>query len=93
MFRKPSAYLPLVLAAAAVATVALAMALNPGLRQARDEGAAAHLWQLLMAGQALGIAYFGWRWLRRAPRRVWPVTAVQVSAFLLACAPVLFLGL
>lgn len=93
MFRKTSAYLPLALAAAALATVGVALALNPGLRQARDEGAAAHLWQVLMAGQGLGIVYFALSWLRRAPQRAWPVTAVQVAAFLAACAPVFLLGL
>lgn len=56
-----------------------------------DEGAAAHLWQLLMAGQLPIVAFFGIRWLPRAPRCALQVLALQAAAAVAALAPVYFL--
>ena len=50
LLRRPSALIPLAMSAAALATVVAYAALFGTARQA-DEGAAAHVWQLLMAGQ------------------------------------------
>jgi hypothetical protein len=58
-----------------------------------DEGLAAHLWQLLMAGQAPVILWFVIQWLLRAPRQALSVLALQVCAALAACAPVYLLHL
>ena len=57
-----------------------------------DEGAAAHLWQLLMAAQLPVVAYFGFRWL---PRERWlavKVLGIQAIAAVAAAAPVYLLG-
>jgi len=64
-----------------------------GVRHEADEGAIAHIWQLLMAGQLPILAYFVIRWLPRAPRQTLYVLMLQVSAALAAMAPVYFLGL
>jgi hypothetical protein len=40
-----------------------------GLARQADEGAEAHLWQLLMAGQVPVVAYFAIKWLPRSPRQ------------------------
>jgi hypothetical protein len=61
--------------------------------RAPDEGAAAHLWQLLMAIQLPIIVFFAVQWLRRAPLQTLEVLALQAGAFLAACAPVYFLHL
>jgi hypothetical protein len=58
-----------------------------------DEGTAAHIWQLLMAGQLPVIAIFVLMWLPRAPKQTLQVVAVQVVAALAALAPVYWLGL
>ena len=63
----PSAFLPLAMSAATLAVVLGHVAIFSVAREA-DEGAAAHLWQLLMAGQVPLIAYFAIKWLPRAPR-------------------------
>ncbi len=88
----PSAFLPLAMSAAALAVVLGHVAIFGVAREA-DEGAAAHLWQLLMAGQVPLIAYFAIKWLPRAPRSVLAVLALQVAAVLAALAPVYFLKL
>ena len=90
--RKPSALLPLAMSLAALATVIVHVALFGTAREA-DEGAAAHIWQLLMAGQVPFIVFFAVRWLPRTPRRALPVLALQVAAVLAALAPVYLLGL
>jgi len=62
------------------------------VRQA-DEGAAARVYQLLMAAQAPIVAYFAITWVPRAPREALLVLALQVGAALLALAPLFLLGL
>jgi hypothetical protein len=64
-----------------------------GTAREADEGTAAHLWQLLMAGQIPIIAIFALGWLRRAPRQAMLVLALQLIAGLAAAAPVFLIGL
>jgi hypothetical protein len=63
-----------------------------GVARQADEGTAAHLWQLLMAGQIPVIAFFAIRWLERAPRQALVVLALQFLAGAAAAAPVFLLG-
>jgi hypothetical protein len=64
-----------------------------GVQRGGDEGAAAHVWQILMAGQAPLIIYFAFRWLPQSPKRGFAVLALQVAAAVAACAPVYLLKL
>ncbi len=90
MLKHPSAFLPVAMSLAALATVAVFIALHGPAPQA-DEGAAAHLWQLLMAGQVPIVLFFGIRWLGFSPRQALPVLAIQIAAALAALAPVYLL--
>jgi hypothetical protein len=63
-----------------------------GIARQTDEGAAAHIWQLLMAGQVPVVAFYAVKWLPRAPGTALQVLAVQVGAALAALAPVYWLG-
>jgi len=92
LLKRPSAFLPVAMSAAALAVVLVSVALFGVVREA-DEGTAAHLWQLLVAGQLPLVAFFVFKWLPRAPRAALPVLAVQAVAFLAALAPVYFLHL
>ena len=92
VIKHPSAFLPLAMSAAALTTVAVHVALfGPGREP--DEGAAAHIWQLLMAGQLPVIALFALTWLPRAARQAILVLCLQAAAALAALAPVFILGL
>jgi hypothetical protein len=91
ILRKPSAFLPVVMSLAALATVLVYVA-KFGVAHQPDEGTAAHLWQLLMAAQIPIIAFFAIRWLPQDPRQAVPVLALQVVAALAAAAPVFLLG-
>ena len=86
----PSAFLPITMSLLALAVVMTHIALFGTARQP-DEGTAAHLWQLLMAGQLPIVAFFAIRWLPRAPRYALLVLALQAAAALAALAPVYFL--
>jgi len=90
ILKKPSAFLPLVMSFGALATVLLYVLLF-GPAPQPDEGTAAHIWQILMAGQIPIIAFFAVRWLPRTPRDALLVLALQGGAAVIALAPVFLL--
>ena len=92
LLKKPSAYLPLLMSLAAFAIVLVRVSVFGATKEA-DEGGAAHVFQLLVAGQVLVAGYFAMRWLPTAPRQAMWVLAIQAIALLVACAPVAALGL
>ena len=92
LVRRPSALLPLAMSLTALALVLGHVALYGAGREA-DEGVAAHLWQILMAGQLPVLAFFAVKWLPRARRPALVVLALQAGAVLAAVAPVFFLDL
>jgi hypothetical protein len=98
MVKRPTAFLPLAMSFGAMATVSIAVMYSfahGGLELLResDEGAAAHIWQLLMAGQLPVLVVFAVKWLPRAPRQALCVLALQAGAVLAAMAPVFWFGL
>jgi hypothetical protein len=90
---RASAILPIAMSVGALAVLALALLLGLSRPPDGDEGTAAHLWQLLMAGQLPVIVYFLLRWLSVAPREGLIVLAAQVGAGLAAAAPIFLLHL
>jgi hypothetical protein len=92
LLKEPSAYLPVAMSLAALGTVLLHLA-RFGVTHEADEGAAAHIWQLLMAVQLPVIAYFAIKWLPQAPKEAMAVLALQLAAVLAALAPVYLLKL
>lgn len=91
LLRQPSAFVPLLMSTAALAVVLSFLAIH-GVVHQEDEGAAAHLWQLLMGGQLPIVAYFAVKWLPRAFGPALGVLAIQAIAGLAAMAPVYLLG-
>ena len=90
--KQPSAFLPLAMSLTALGIVLGHIAIYGVAREA-DEGAAAHLWQILMAGQIPLMAFFAIKWLPRAPKQALYILALQVGAVLAAMAPVYILHL
>ena len=70
LMRRPSAWLPLSmsLSALTMVVVSLAIGLAQGGKVTRDpdEGAIAHIWQLLMTVQMPIVLFFAIKWLRRS---------------------------
>ena len=90
--KQPTAFLPIIMSLAACATVLVHVAIFGSAREA-DEGAAAHVWQLLMVGQLPVIALFAIKWLPRRPRPAMLVLVLQTAAVIAALAPVFLLNL
>lgn len=92
MLKRPSAFVPLIMSGLALLTLAVALTLQ-GVQRQPDEGTAAHIWQLLMAGQLPVILFFAVRWIPRSPRQGSIVLGLQLFLALCAMAPVFVLGL
>lgn len=92
LVRTPSAYLPILMSLAALGTVLVSVFLF-GARHDADEGAAAHLFQLLVAGQAPLIVWFAVRGRRTLARQAAIILGLQLAAIGLALLPVWYFGL
>lgn len=92
MIRHPSAFLPVVMSLAALALVLSHVALSGAVHEA-DEGATAHIFQLLIAAQLPVVAFFIIKWLPRAPRVSLRVLGFQGVAILVAMASVYLFNL
>jgi hypothetical protein len=92
VIRRPSALAPIAMSLTALALVLGHIALYGHAREA-DEGATAHLWQILMAGQLPVLLFFAIKWLPRAFKPALGVLALQAGAVLASMAPVLYFNL
>ena len=92
LLKQPSAFLPIGMSVAALAVVLAHIAIFGAVREA-DEGTAARVWQLLMAGHVPVVVWFAGKWLPKAPVPAFRVLALQAIAILAACAPVYYFKL
>ena len=92
MIKKPSAFMPMVMSLAALATVLIHITLY-GIAREGDEGSAAHIFQLLITAQVPIVAFYLFKWLPNHPRLALEVLALQVVAVLAAFAPVFYFNL
>ncbi len=90
IWKKPMALLAIGVPAAALCVVLGHVALY-GLAHEADEGAAAHMWQLLMVAEAALVVVFTRRWLPRARTAALRVLAVVAGVMLANMAAVYFL--
>jgi len=90
LLKRPSAFLPVAMSLIALATVLVFLASHGPAPQA-DEGAAAHIWQLLMAAQVPIVLYFAIKWVPESPREAVPILALQLAAAVAALTPVFLL--
>jgi hypothetical protein len=67
LFKHPTAWIPPVMSLAALTIVLTHIAIY-GITREADEGAAAHLFQILITAQVPLIAVFAIKWLRRTPK-------------------------
>ena len=88
--KQPSAYLPLAMSLAAL-TLVLGHAAAYGVVHEADEGAAAHIWQILMAAQLPLVAYFIFKWLPKRPRESLQILALLAGTWLANFAAVYWL--
>ena len=83
ILKHPSAFLPVAMSVGALATVLIFVSMH-GTAPQSDEGAAAHIWQILMAAQAPIVVFFAIKWVPQSPSQAVPILALQVGAVLAA---------
>ncbi len=88
--KQPSALIPMGMSLIALSLVLGHVAIY-GIVHEADEGTAAHLFQILMAGQVPVIVYFAAKWLRKAPGPALRVLALQMAVAGAAFASVYWL--
>ncbi|MBI3335814.1 MAG: hypothetical protein HY001_04960 [Candidatus Portnoybacteria bacterium] len=93
IIKKPSAWIPIVLSLAVLATMLIYIAIAGAPTRQPDEGTAAHLFQIWLVLEALMIGFFAIKWLPQRPKQALLVLAIQIVAALAACAPVFYFRL
>jgi hypothetical protein len=95
--KQPSAFIPMAMSLAALALVLGSVGADlievGHIVRTADEETVAHLWQLLMAGQAPILAFFAFKWLRKSPGNALKVLALQAGAIGANLAVIFFAGL
>jgi hypothetical protein len=79
LLKRPSAFVPLVMSAAVLTLIAAHIA-RFGTAPQPDEGAAAHLFQLLMPAQVPIVGFFALTWLPRDRTHALMVLTLQLCA-------------
>lgn len=92
LVRRPSSIIPILMSGAALAVVVAAVTFF-GARPKQDEGAAAHIFQIMIAGQLPFLAWFASQRLRRDFKTAVIVIGFQIGAILIALLPVWYFGL
>lgn len=90
LFKKPSAFLP-ILMSLIVFGVGFTEGISTGFSRQRDEGTAAHIFQILMPLQLPIIIYFATKYYPQNPKPALLVLVLQIVAALFVLAPVFFL--
>jgi hypothetical protein len=90
LIKQPSAYIPLLMSLAALILV-LGHAAVFGIVHEADEGAAAHIWQLLMALQLPIVAYFIFKCILSQPKEMLQILGLEVTLWLANFAAVYWL--
>ena len=90
VIKTPSATIPILMSLPALAVV-LVQIVTAGIARQPDEGAAAHIWQLLVAGQLPVLLFFAVKWLPKVPRAALGVLALQAALIAASMTPVFLL--
>jgi hypothetical protein len=90
LIKRPLAWIPMAMSLAGLALV-VGHAMIYGIVHEVDEGAAAHVFQILMVAQVPLIIAFAAKWLPRGPAQVLRVLALQGVAWVAAFASVYWL--
>lgn len=95
LLRKTSAWLPIALSLAMLAFLLILLGVHglPTPDENKDEGVAAHLFQLWLFVEAAMLAVFAVKWLPREPKPALIILVIQILAVALACFPVFYFQL
>ena len=89
LLKQPSAWIPLIMSLAALAVILSYVAIF-GIVHHADEGAPAHIFQLIMIAQVPIAAYFAVKWLPKRPKPALVVLALQAAAWIIPILAVIW---
>ena len=89
LFKQPTAWIPLVMSFVALAMILGYVAMF-GVVHNQDEGAPAHIFQLLILAELPIAAFFGLRWITRKPKETLIVLVVQAIAWIIPILTVMW---
>jgi hypothetical protein len=90
LFKQPSAWIPLVMSLGALMMILGYVAIF-GIVHNQDEGAPAHIFQLIMVSELPIAAHFAFRWLPKRPAQALVVLSLQVAAWIIPIITVIWL--
>ena len=91
LLKQPSAWIPLLMSFAALAMIVVYVAINGFASSGNgDEGAPARIFQLIMLAQLPIAGYFAIKWLPRQPKQALIVLALQVVAWIIPIATIMY---
>ncbi|HLD00086.1 MAG TPA: hypothetical protein VJC11_03940 [Patescibacteria group bacterium] len=93
LIKNPSAWTPIAMSFVALSLVLGYVAFVGVAEPQEDEGTAAHLFQILMGGQAPIILFFMAKWIPQKPREALWILVLQIVSAMAAFAPVFILEL
>ena len=93
LIKQPSAFIPITMSLSVLAIMFISFAISGIPAREADEGTAAHLFQIWLFIEILMVAIFAMTWFPRRPKQALLVLALQITAVLVACAPVFLLNL
>ena len=91
--KQPSAWLPIALSVTVLALFLISFAMFGIPHRSKDEGTAAHLFQIWGVIEVLMVAFFAIKWLPQKPKQTLVVLTLQIAAVLAACSPVFLFNL
>ena len=90
LFKQPSAWIPLLMSFAALTMILVYVAMFSIVHN-QDEGAPAHIFQLIMLAQLPIAGYFAVKWLPRRPKQSLLVLAALAVAWLIPIVTIIYL--
>ena len=90
LFKQPSAWIPLAMSFAALVMILVYLAIF-GIVHNQDEGAPAHIFQLIMIAQLPVAGYFAVKWLPKQPKQSLLVLSVQAIAWIIPIVTIMYL--
>lgn len=93
MWKKPSAWVPIVLSLGILAMELWFLMLAGPPQPEADEGVAAHLFQLWLVAEFFLVAFFAVKWVPQTPKQAFPILALQITLVLAGMFPVFYFQL
>jgi len=93
LLKKPSAWIPIALSLAVLATMLISFMTMGAPTHQPDEGTGAHLFQIWLVLEFFMIGFFAMKWLAQKPKQALLILMIQIIFVLAGCAPIFLIKL